>query len=163
MTPLLENASAADFPAIASLNVESYREFIEYITPESWALMSGNISKPERIAERATFIVAKVDGVLAGSVAYCPAGKSVDPIPAEWSSILLLAVSPQFRGRGIGELLAAECLRRARAENAAVIGLFTSERMLSAQRIYEKLGFMRESEIPMRLGMRYYRYWLALN
>ena len=140
------------------MNVAAYREFAEYLTPEAWEMMSSNLSKPERLTDRATFMVVKIDGAIAASVAYCPAGKSVDPIPTEWASILLLAVAPDYRGKGLGELLAKECVRRAQTDGAAIMGLFTSERMVSAQRLYERLGFVRESEIPPRLGMRYFRY-----
>ncbi len=166
---ILENASAADLPAIGELKVVAYREFSEYLTPEAWEMMSSNLSKPERLTDRATFMVVKIDGAIAASVAYCLAGKSVDPIPTEWASILLLAVAPDHRGKGLGELLTKECLRRAAValrqaqRPAGVMGLFTSERMVSAQRLYERLGFVRECEIPPRLGMRYFRYRLELK
>ncbi|HAP00279.1 MAG TPA: hypothetical protein DCQ83_09575 [Fibrobacteres bacterium] len=160
---ILEDAQATDLPSIAALNVAAYREFAQHLAPEAWAMMKSNLSKTDKVAERATFIVARINGVLAASVAYCPAGRSVDPIPTEWASVLLLAVSPEFRGQSLGEQLTRECIRRALADGAETIGLFTSELMVPAQRIYEKLGFVKESEIPPRHGKRYFRYRLDLK
>ena len=42
----------SDLPEIAALNVLAYREFARYITPEAWETMSGNLSQPEKVAER---------------------------------------------------------------------------------------------------------------
>ena len=51
----------------------------------------------------------------------------------------------------------------ARNDSAKVIGLFTSELMTAAQQLYESMGFCRESEIPSRFGLRYWRYKLQLE
>jgi ribosomal protein S18 acetylase RimI-like enzyme len=57
-----------------------------------------------------------------------------------------VAVPPQARGRGIGEALVEECVRRARAMGATELGLHTSRSMQSAIRMYERLGFERAPE-----------------
>lgn len=83
--------------------------------------------------------------------------------PLNWAGVLLLAVAPTHRGRGIARELVSTCIQYAQDDSAEVIGLFTSELMLPAQQLYESLGFHRESEIPMRLGLRYWRYKLQLT
>ena len=55
-----------------------------------------------------------------------------------------LAVEPTVRGRRIGEVV--ELLRRARARGLARTVLSTQPTMLSAHRLYERLGFRRVSE-----------------
>jgi ribosomal protein S18 acetylase RimI-like enzyme len=58
----------------------------------------------------------------------------------------LLAVPPAWRGEGVGELLVAECVRRAREMGARELGLHTSRSMRAAMRLYERLGFVRAPE-----------------
>ena len=101
---------------------------------------------------------------IVGSVGYCPTGKG-DPeiFSPDWAAVLLLAVSPTHRGRGIARELVSACIQCARDDAAHVIGLFTSELMTAAQQLYESLGFRRESEIPSRRGLRYWRYKLPLT
>ena len=98
-----------------------------------------------------------------GSVGYCPAGKGKSEIfPQDWATVLVLAVAPAHRGRGIARALVSACIACARDDSAQVIGLFTSELMTDAQQLYESLGFHREHELPPRLGLRYWRYKLDL-
>lgn len=104
------------------------------------------------------------EGTFVGSVGYCPAGKGNPEIfPPNWAGVLLLAVSPGHRGRGIARDLVSACIQCAQDDSAEVIGLFTSELMLPAQQLYESLGFHRDTELPMRLGLRYWRYKLQLT
>ena len=58
----------------------------------------------------------------------------------------LLAVEPALRGRGIGEALVVELLRRARARGLVRTVLSTQPTMPSAHRLYERLGFRRVPE-----------------
>ena len=102
--------------------------------------------------------------LIVGSVGYCPAGKGNPAIfPPDWAAVLLLAVSPSHRGHGIARKLVSACIQCARNDSAQVIGLFTSELMTAAQQLYESCGFRRESELPPRFGLRYWRYKLPLT
>jgi len=160
---IVEAATPSDFPAIAELNVEAYRQFAAQVSPAAWQAMQRNLRAVEIVAERAQFLVVRGDAQLAGSVAYCPAGLSDATIfPADWPSVLLLAVAPRWRGHGIAQELVQACIHRARHDGAPVLGLFTSELMTSARRIYEALGFQQDGEIPRRHGLRYWRYRLPL-
>lgn len=156
-------ARASDFDAIANLNVEAYREFAGRMSPDGWRGMEASLRAIESRAQSARFLVMRDDGAIVGSVGYCPAGKG-DPriFPPDWAAILLLAVSPTHRGRGIARQLVCACIQYARNDAAQVIGLFTSELMIAARQLYESLGFRCESELPSRLGLRYWRYKLQL-
>ena len=161
---VLQRGAVEDFPAIAELNVAAYDEFAQLLGEAAWAAMRGNLTAVADVAGRAEFWVARDGCRLVGSVAYCPAGKA-DPaiFPLNLAAVLLLAVAPAARGKGVGRRLAEACLARAREDGAVAVGLFTSEAMAAAQRLYEGLGFRRESELPRRHGLRYWRYKVELR
>jgi ribosomal protein S18 acetylase RimI-like enzyme len=160
---VIETATSDDYEAIAALNIAAYAEFIPAIEPGSWELMQKNL---RNIAERASaseFLVYRAGGEIVGSVAYCPAGKGDQAMFApEMAAILLLAVHPAHRGRGIARALTGACIDRARRDHARAIALFTSDMMQSAQHVYRSLGFREESELPKRYGVRYVRFVLPL-
>ena len=164
LKPFIESATASDFEKIADLNVRCYEEFALALAPGSWAIMQKNLRNISERAERSQFLLLRSGDQVVGSVGYCPAG-SGDPaiFKPEMASVILLAVDPAYRGRGIATALTATCISKAREAGAASIGLFTSEIMQAAQHIYCSLGFQLESELPMRLGVRYFRYVLMLN
>jgi ribosomal protein S18 acetylase RimI-like enzyme len=125
--------------------------------------MQKNLRKVAERAEAAEFLVCRAGSAIVGSVAYCPAGKS-DPaiFKPDMASVLLLAVHPKHRGKGLAKALTAACISRARADGANSIGLFTSELMQSAQHVYRGLGFVQAAELPMRHGVMYFRFVLPL-
>jgi ribosomal protein S18 acetylase RimI-like enzyme len=161
---MVSPATTQDFAAIVSLNVEAYREFSAHMTPEHWRGMETSLRAVEARAQFTQFLVIRDSGAIVGSVGYCPAGKGNPEIfPPDWAAMLLLAVAPSHRRHGLARELASACIERARQDSARLIGLFTSELMIAAQQLYESLGFRRESELPMRLGLRYWRYQLRLK
>jgi ribosomal protein S18 acetylase RimI-like enzyme len=159
----IEEATAADVLAIADLNVAAYREFARRLGADAWGAMEKNLRGVARLTGWAKFLVVRTPRALAGSVGYCPPGKS-DPTVFEpdWASIVLLAVSPRHRRRGIGRALIRDCIRRARDDRAPAVGLFTSEIMTGAAALYRSLGFQEDRELPPRYGVRYSRLRLEL-
>jgi ribosomal protein S18 acetylase RimI-like enzyme len=161
---MVDPAHISDFDSIAGLNVEAYREFADHMSPDNWRRMETSLRAVEARARSARFLVIRDQGAVVGSIGYCPAGKGNPEIfPLDWAAVLLLAVAPSHRGRGIARTLVSACIQCARNDSAQVIGLFTSELMTAAQQLYESLGFCRESELPSRLGLRYWRYKLQLT
>jgi ribosomal protein S18 acetylase RimI-like enzyme len=157
-------AQSSDYGAIATLNLEAYREFADHMSPDGWSRMQANLRGVEARAQSARFFVMKSHGAIVGSVGYCSPGKG-DPeiFPADWAAILLLAVSPTHRHCGIGRELVSTCIQRARDDAAQAIGLFTNELMTAAQQLYESFGFHRERPLPSKYGLRYWRYTLQLE
>ncbi len=160
----LENASSADFDAIAALNVAAFAQFAPHLDPGEWKEMQSKLRNIAERAQKAQFLVCRASGEIAGAVGYCPAGKS-DPAMFEhdMASVLLLAVHPSHRGQGLARALTAECIARARRDGAPRIALFTSELMQPAQRIYRSLGFRLNAELAPRYGIRYFLYVMPLG
>jgi ribosomal protein S18 acetylase RimI-like enzyme len=75
----------------------------------------------------------------------------------DWASIILLAMSPRHRRRGVARALMRDCIRRARADHARVVGLFTREVMTAAGELYRSLGFREDRELAPRYGVRDWR------
>jgi ribosomal protein S18 acetylase RimI-like enzyme len=159
----IQTAQLHHFPAIAALNLEAYREYAAYLNAGAWTTMQTNLRSPETLAQHTTFLVAIHADELAGSVAYCRPGNSRSPIPSDWASVLLLAVSPHYRRQGIGRLLLQACIQRAGDDSAQTVGLFTSELMTNAHHLYDACGFYKDCEIPPRFGLKYWRYRLDLT
>lgn len=159
----IETASEKDFPAIAELNVCAYAEFAERFAPGGWEIMQKNLRAIAEKAKSAQFLIYRCGSEICGSVAYCPAGNG-DPriFKTDMAAILLLAVHPKQRGKGIARALIETCISRAKGDQANSIGLFTNEFMQPAQHLYRSFGFEQEDELPMRYGVRYFRFVLAL-
>jgi len=62
--------------------------------------------------------------------------------------LVKMAVTPSFRGRGIGRLLTLQAIDRAKALGARKIVLATSPRLLVANLLYKSLGFLTTEEGP---------------
>jgi ribosomal protein S18 acetylase RimI-like enzyme len=159
----IEKATNDDFEAIGDLNASAYAEFSSRLQRGSWEVMQKNLRNVAQRAQVAEFMVCRSGNAIVGSVAYCPAGKG-DPaiFEPDMASILLLAVAPGERGKGIAKDLTLACIAKARQDEANSVGLYTSELMQSAQRLYRALGFQQDLELPMRYGVRYFRFVLSL-
>lgn len=160
---MISVAQPADFDAIAHLNVEAFREFADRLSPDGWRGMETRVRDIEGRAASSRFFVLRSQGTIVGSVGYCPPGKTNPEIfPIDWAAVLLLVVAPSHRGRGMARELVSACIACAREDAAQAIGLFTSEVMTAAQRLYESMGFRHDIELPPRHGLRYWRYRLDL-
>ena len=148
---------------IAALTIEAYQEFSAALEPDAWVTMREGLSQVASRAEKSRVLVSEHDGALLAAVHYYPPGNS-NPrfFPPDWASIRVLAVHPNHRGKGLGRLLTQDCIHRARADKASVIGLHTSELMTAARTLYESMGFRMEKELPANYGLRYWLYALDL-
>ena len=164
MEVLLHNATPADFDSIARISVTAYKEYATLLTAENWQKMEQNLFNVAQTADTANFVVARVEDNIVGAVAYYPPGKSNSEYFSDrWASLRLLAVAVNYRGQGIGKLLAQAGIERAKRDNAQGIGLYTSEAMTTAQKMYAKMGFKRDRELPSMLGLRYWLYLLPIT
>ena len=70
----------------------------------------------------------------------------IDLIRDDEGEFRMLAVSPAARGRGVGRVLVERCLERSRELGYAGVRMSSMDRMTSAHRVYERLGFTRAPE-----------------
>jgi len=101
-----------------------------------------------RVREAEVLVAADEDGRIIGGVTFAPGSTPWADIagPGE-AEFRMLVVAPGARGRGVGEALVRACADRARALPGCVrLVLSTDAKMVSAHRIYERMGFVRTPE-----------------
>jgi putative acetyltransferase len=79
---------------------------------------------------------------------------AVMPHSAEVHEIAKMAVAPEARGRGYGNLLMDACIAFSRAAGVREIVIVSNTRLQPAIRLYEKHGFVR---VPFENDGRYVR------
>ncbi|MFI6001924.1 GNAT family N-acetyltransferase [Streptomyces sp. NPDC051366] len=101
-----------------------------------------------RARDGVILVAAASDGQLLGGVAFAAPGSPLcDIARAGEAEFRMLAVARAGRGRGAGEALVRACMERARAiEGVRRLVLSTTDDMVGAHRIYERLGFVRTPE-----------------
>jgi ribosomal protein S18 acetylase RimI-like enzyme len=75
----------------------------------------------------------------------------------------MLGVEPEARGRGVGKLLMEACVAESRKAGKTVFTLNTTERMKTAQTMYESMGFAREPDHVFPDGFVLLSYSLQLS
>jgi ribosomal protein S18 acetylase RimI-like enzyme len=144
MPPLLEVADVSMCAEIGELVVDVY--IGEGYTPRERAASLINIAG---WAAHATVLVArsKASAPIVGVVGFASGGAGFTHIAeAGETEIQRLAVAPHARGRGTGCALVAECIERSRTVDAARVVLWTRPTMVSASRLYERMGFHRQPQ-----------------
>jgi GNAT superfamily N-acetyltransferase len=105
-----------------------------------------------RRVEKAEVLVA-VDGAgeVVGTVTVVHPGSEYAEVSRSGElEFRMLAVAPSARGRGVGEALIKAVFDRARALGLRRVVLSSVDRMHSAHRLYERLGFTRLAERDWR-------------
>jgi ribosomal protein S18 acetylase RimI-like enzyme len=111
----------------------------------------GYIEELRDVAARAAVVpvlvaVDDATGELLGGVTYVPGpGPFAEQEQADEAGFRMLAVDPAAQGRGVGRALVEACVERARAAGKRRIVLLTRPDMTTAHRLYERLGFDRET------------------
>lgn len=142
---VIREAVRSEFDAIADLVVDAYRdvgETDEEYTPELRDVAGRAAQVP---------VLAAIDdatGRVVGTVTYVPGpGPLHEGEFGDAASFRMLAVAADARGRGIGQALVEACIERARADGRTSIGIHTRPFMTDAQRMYERLGFKRATDL----------------
>ena len=100
-----------------------------------------------RRAREAEVWVAVEGEQLLGSVTFVLPGSPWREIARDdEGEFRMLAVDPAARGRGVGRALVELCVQRSRDLGYAGLRMSTMDRMTSAHRVYQRLGFTRVPE-----------------
>jgi GNAT superfamily N-acetyltransferase len=136
----IRRAGPADLDAAARL-FTGYLRFYEKATPEADA----RVFIGERLAKQdSVFYLAESQGEALGFTQLYPAFASLSLAPS-WI-LNDLYVEPAARGRGVGEALMDAARTLALSNGAAELMLQTARTNATAQRLYEKLGWIRDDE-----------------
>lgn len=146
---VVRDARPEDRDAVRDLTLRAYEEYATIMSASSYTLLLQALHDALASESQSHRLVAELEGMLLGSVMLYPPtvaayGELAQAAP--WPELRLLAVAPEARGLGIGELLVHECIRRLRAEGATELGLHTAASMRGAMRLYERMGFVRAPE-----------------
>jgi len=147
----LRDAREDDRGAIRDMTLAAFQEYATRMAAH-WESYRQGILNALAVVSHADQIVAEQDGAVVGAVLLYPPG-TVFPRPdgsrvtIDQPEARLLAVAPPARGRGIGDALLRECIRRARRSGAAALTLHTSDFMAVGRRMYERIGFVRAPEL----------------
>ncbi|MFZ3500264.1 GNAT family N-acetyltransferase [Streptomyces sp. 5.8] len=144
MDIIIRTATAAEYEELGEITARAYLDdgLLDFSEDDPY------LSRLRDVAGRAPdaeVIVAAYEHTLLGGVTFAPPGSPLCDIagPGE-AEFRMLAVSPAARGRGAGEALVRACVSRARElEGVSHLVLSTTEKMLGAHRIYDRLGFVR--------------------
>ncbi|GGU80202.1 GNAT family N-acetyltransferase [Lentzea flava] len=143
---IIRPATEADLPAVGSVTVEAYRVDGYLEGTDDYAAVLADAASRFREAE----VLVAADpgsGEVLGSVTVVRPGTPYAEIsrPGELE-FRMLSVAAAARGRGVGEALVRAVFDRARAAGADSVVLSSSEKMLAAHRLYQRLGFTRLPE-----------------
>ncbi len=144
MTVHVRVAEAADLEVLGHLTADAYLAD-ELIEPGHAYL--DELRDAGGRAHEAAVLVAVDDGRVVGTITLAPAGSPLAEIagPNEFE-LRMLAVDPAARGRGVGELLMRAAIERGIGWGAHAVVLTTMPEMLTAQRLYERMGLRRTPE-----------------
>lgn len=130
---VIREATKADLPAIAALEVEVYGD------PWSEQIIRGELAQENRI-----YLVVEDDGRIVGFGGIM--------LVLEDAHITTLGIAPTHRRRGVGSRLLLELIDRAIEAGSRNLTLEVRESNADAQALYERFGF---SNVGKRHG--YYR------
>jgi GNAT superfamily N-acetyltransferase len=138
--------------AIQDLTLGAYAIYAEVMPPSAWAGLHQALLGALAANGPVERIVADQGGALVGSVLLFPPAEQSGGAGGRmlWPELRLLAVAPAMRGRGVGAALVDACITRARTSGVPTLGLYTSDSMRAAMRLYERMGFERVPEYDFR-------------
>jgi ribosomal protein S18 acetylase RimI-like enzyme len=131
-------ATSADLPRLAALLHAAFIEYKSSYTDEGFAATTPTA---EQLAKRMTegpIWVAEENGMLHGTVSAVSRGEDL--------YIRGMAVLPESRGLGVGQLLLATVERFAQSHKR--LTLSTTPFLINAIRLYERSGFRRTTDGP---------------
>lgn len=144
----IRDAADEDREAIRSVLLSAYEQYRHELPEDRWNEYRNNIASSVDAPGATGWLVAEEDGRIVGSATLF--GSSIaaygQDLGIESPIIRLLAVHPDERGKGAATALLREAARRAKEAGAQTLHLHTSDMMASAVRLYERLGFERDTD-----------------
>mgnify|MGYP001615023020 FL=1 len=148
LSRLIRDARPDELDEAARVMLAAYQQYQASFPPGRWDAYAADILDVRSRLPHAELLIAEEAGRIVGAVTFYPDGSrsAVEGWPPTWAGVRLLAVHPDARGRGVGEALMRECMARSRKRGVNTLGLHTTRIMAVAQRMYERMGFVRAPE-----------------
>lgn len=142
----IRKAASNEVEIIRRERVKAYEEHENSIPKGHWETLKKAISSDTDEQPGVELLAAELDGKIVGSVAIFPSKSDVydgftDML--DYPEIRMLAVNEEYRGQGIAEALIKECIVRVKTKGYQHVGLHTADFMITAMRLYNRLGFVR--------------------
>ncbi|KAA2259562.1 GNAT family N-acetyltransferase [Solihabitans fulvus] len=144
-------ARAEELPAVGALTVAAYLAdgYLEGRTEDGYATKLADAE--DRAAHAELLVAVDPDDTILGSVTVVRSGTKFAEISrADELEFRMLGVAPEARGRGIGTVLTAAVVDRARELGLPRVVLSSLDRMTNVHRLYRRLGFERLPERDWR-------------
>jgi ribosomal protein S18 acetylase RimI-like enzyme len=145
----------SEFQEAGQVTAAAYHEFsVGSDDPEGWRAYLSRIADVAGRAGKTLVLGALQDGRVLGTATLemdQTLGDDDVDLPPDTASLRMLGVAPDARGTGVGRALVEACIERAREGGKSVLVLRTTDRMASARRLYEALGFRRDAGRDHRL------------
>ena len=137
-------ANREEFAEVARVSVRAYEH--DYDVGPDYRAELENVAEHARLGD---VWIARDEGDqrIAATVWAARAGERLAPVAREGEmDFRLLAVDPDYRGRGVGAAVTHHLLDVARSRGASRLVMNSGEQMVGAHRLYAKLGFQRLDE-----------------
>ncbi|NGY57820.1 GNAT family N-acetyltransferase [Lentzea sp. NEAU-D13] len=143
---IIRPAREADLPVIGAITVEAYRVDGFVDAHDDYARILADAASRFREAELLVAADSASGEVLGSVTVVLPATRYAEISQPGELEFRMLSVASAARGRGVGEALVRTVIDRARAAGIGQVVLSSSEKMLAAHRLYERIGFTRLPE-----------------
>jgi GNAT superfamily N-acetyltransferase len=162
MTTVMEirNAEPSEFGEIGRLMVHVYSQldgFPQRAEQPEYFKMLENVGELAKNPGTQILVAVSADRGIAGAVVYLGdlgyygSGGTISE-KKNASGFRLLCVDPGERGKGLGRLLAMECIRKAKDKNHSQVIIHSTKVMVTAWRMYENMGFKRAEDLDFKQG-----------
>ncbi len=149
-----------EFSQIGALMVEVYSALKGFPKPAEQPAYYDLLRNVGKLTENETIellIAVSEQGKIGGAVVffkdmkdYGSGGTATGELHS--SGFRLLAVDPNLRGLGIGKMLTAECIQKARDNQSRQVIIHTTKAMKTAWNMYENMGFKRSGDLDFMQG-----------
>ena len=151
----VRNARPEEFEEIGALMVQVYSQlegFPKISEQPDYYKMLVNVGALTNNPGTALLVAVNDENSIAGAVVYFNEMKyygsgGTATREENAAGFRLLAVDPAIRGKGIGKLLANECIKKARENKLGQVIIHTTMAMQTAWRMYEQMGFKRSEDL----------------
>jgi len=151
----VRNARPEEFEEIGALMVQVYSQlegFPKISEQPDYYKMLANVGALTNNPGTALLVAVNDENSIAGAVVYFNEMKyygsgGTATREENAAGFRLLAVDPAIRGKGIGKLLANECIKKARENKLGQVIIHTTMAMQTAWRMYEQMGFKQSEDL----------------